>query len=200
MREIWGIHNSASSHIPDLWFLRSLSFHVALVFRLSLFVCLHRLKLQWKHSCVWQQPEWNVLFLDSFIARLYRPSLYKKENIPMNMIVNRTLQLNSKWLSSKVLSCLFALAVLLHVGAQAIAQEHPLLAMLLTLLEAFCWISIFLMGIAWVCRAIKHGFPKVWNILRTWIPLRSTKKLVLLSNSFNSSVRMSSAYGLRCMG
>jgi hypothetical protein len=87
----------------------------------------------------------------------------------MNTIVNRKIVVSSKLLSSKVLSLLFAIAVVLHVIAQAISREHPILAMLLAMLEALSWISILMMGVTWLIKAIGRGFPLVWHTLWTFV-------------------------------
>lgn len=87
----------------------------------------------------------------------------------MNTIVNRKAIVSSKLLSSKVLSFLFAIAVVLHVVAQAISREHPILAMLLAMLEALSWIFILMMGVTWLIKAIKHGLPLAWHTLWTFV-------------------------------
>ena len=88
----------------------------------------------------------------------------------MNSIINRRTIVSSKVFSSKVVSCLFAGAVALHLMGPAIAKSSPSLALLVSMLEMGIWLSLVLLGVAWLVKTIASTLAGVWS--RVWTRVR----------------------------
>jgi hypothetical protein len=71
--------------------------------------------------------------------------------------------------NSKLWSLLFAIAVVLHMSVQTVSQEHPTLAMLLSMLEMLIWIILVSLGIVWLFSIIQQRISTVWSVLLTFV-------------------------------